>query len=289
MPPDPVAAPATPPLLLELNAATVLRGDVPALDAVTLAIPIGRHTAILGPNGCGKSTLIQVLLRELHPLAREHGPAPVRVLGERLWDIARLRGQLGIVSARLDDQLRTIPGLRVEGAVLAAGFGRLAAPDAAQVDPSMRQAAHAALAQASAAPLAGRDYASLSTGEARRVLVARALVHRPAALLLDEPTSGLDVVARAQLLASLRRIARAGTTLVLVTHHAEELLPEIGHVVLLQRGRVLADGPRDAVLTDALLSQAFGAPLRFSAGAGDTPPALTPCTREDPTAARAPS
>jgi iron complex transport system ATP-binding protein len=98
------------------------------------------------------------------------------------------------------------------------------------------------------------------------VLLARALVHAPLALLLDEPAAGLDVVARARLLRTLRRLAAEGVTLLLVTHHAEELLPEIGHVVLLRAGRVVADGPRAEVLTGPLLSLAFGAPLRFVDG-----------------------
>jgi len=119
-----------------------------------------------------------------------------------------------------------------------------------------------ALQRMQALHLAGRRYATLSAGEARRVLLARALFHDPTALLLDEPSSGLDVVAHARLTAQVGELARAGTTLVLVTHHLEDLIPEIGHVVLLRAGRVLADGPRDAVLTDALLSPAFDAPVR---------------------------
>lgn len=257
-----------PAYLLELNRATVRRGDHVALDALDLAIPSGRHTAILGANGSGKSTLMQLLTRKVHPLAHADGRAPVRVLGAHRWDVRSLRGQLGIVTQRLHEDLRTLPSLTAGAVVAGARLGAIA--DASAADPALHARALAALQQMQATHLARRRYATLSAGEARRVLLARALFHAPAALLLDEPSSGLDVVARAQLMTRIGAIARAGTTLVLVTHHLEELVSEIRHVVLLRAGRVLADGPREAVLTDALLSQAFDAPVRIRTDADGT-------------------
>ncbi|MCD9006259.1 ATP-binding cassette domain-containing protein [Luteimonas sp. XNQY3] len=254
--------------LLELDRATVRRGPHVALDALDLTIPLGRHTAILGANGSGKSTLIQLLTRELHPLAHDDGRAPVRVLGAHLWDVRSLRGRLGIVTQRLHEDLRTLPSLTAGAVVAGATLGTIA--DSSAADPTLHARACAALQRMQAGHLAERRYATLSAGEARRVLLARALFHAPAALLLDEPSNGLDVVARARLMAQVGGIARAGTTLVLVTHHLEELIPEIGHVVLLRAGRVLADGPREAVLTDALLSQAFDAPVRVRQDADGT-------------------
>jgi len=258
----------TPSLLLELDRATVQRDGVAVLDALDLRIPLGRHTAILGANGSGKSTLIQLLTRELHALAHEDGRAPVQVLGTHRWDVRSLRGRLGIVTQRLHEDLRTLPALTATSVVAGATLGAIA--DAAAGDPALRTQACDALQRMQAGHLADRRYATLSAGEGRRVLLARALFHRPAALLLDEPSTGLDVVARARLMALVGDIARSGTTLVLVTHHLEELVPEIGHVVLLRGGRILADGPREAVLTDTLLSQAFDAPLRMRRDADGT-------------------
>ena len=257
--------PISPPPLIELDAASVLRGGRRALDAVSLHLPQGRHTAILGPNGCGKSTFLQLVTRQLYPLAHDDGRPPVRILGEHLWDVRVIRRRLGIVTGAMHDDLASLPELQVEDVVLGAFDARLAPLPADDATPAMRDQAAQALARMDASALAGRAYAALSTGEARRVLLARALVHGPSALLLDEPTTGLDPVARHRLLQSLRALARDGVTLLLATHHLEELVPEIGHVVLLRNGRVLADGPREQVLDDAHLSQAFGAPLSLDA------------------------
>lgn len=256
------------PALIELDQARVLRDGRPALDGVSLRLPQGRHTAILGPNGCGKSTFIQLITRQLYPLAHLDGRPAVKILGQSRWNVATLRARLGIVTGAMHDELLGVPELGVRDVVLGAFEARLAPREDDDEPPSVwLEQAHAALARVDAGHLAGREYATLSTGEARRVLLARALANAPMALLLDEPAAGLDVVARARLLRILRRLAREGVTLVLVTHHAEELIPEIGHVVLLQGGRVLADGPRHEVLVPELLSRAYGAPLRFEDGA----------------------
>jgi iron complex transport system ATP-binding protein len=249
---------ATP--LIELDRATVCRGLEPVLHEVSLRIDAGRHTAILGPNGCGKSTFVKLINRELYPVARGGDPA-VRVLGQTRWDVFALREQLGLVAPDLQRDLLTAPGLIAEDAVVCGYFASQRLPPYRDVTPAMRQHARAALAHVDAAHLAQRPLATLSTGEARRVLIARALVHRPLALLLDEPTTGLDIAAQQRFLAMLRKLAQAGTTLVLVTHHVEEIVPEIERVVLLRDGRVFADGAPEEVITSERMSALYGWPL----------------------------
>ncbi|KTF34929.1 ABC transporter ATP-binding protein [Xanthomonas vesicatoria] len=250
------------PALIELDHASVMRGQVRVLHALRLRIALGQHTAILGPNGCGKSSFIKLITRELYPLARGDGQPAVKVLGQARWQVDRLRSQLGIVTGDLSVNLADMPGLDVESAVLSGFFASYVVPPHREISDDMRARAREALALARALPLLDRPYAELSAGETRRVLIARALVNRPQALLLDEPSTGLDVVARRHLLDTLRDLARQGITLVLVTHHIEEIVPEIGRVILLRAGKVVADGPRDALLTDASLSATFDGPVR---------------------------
>lgn len=258
-PADSVAQP-----LIELDGATVCRGTATVLHELSLRIESGRHTAILGPNGCGKSTLVKLVTRELYPVVRA-GEAPVRVLGRTRWDVFALRARLGVVAPDLQRDLLRAPGLTALEAVLGGFFAAQRAP-ADGVTAAMRERSAAALSECDAAHLAARPIAELSTGETRRVLIARAIAHRPQALLLDEPTTGLDVAARAHFLATLRRLARAGTTLVLVTHHLEEIVPEIERVILLRGGRLFADGTPAQTLRSDLLSTLYGVPLRVERG-----------------------
>ncbi|PPU92739.1 ABC transporter ATP-binding protein [Xanthomonas albilineans] len=248
--------------LIELDRASVVRGQVRVLHALSLRIALGQHTALLGPNGCGKSTLIKLITRELYPLARIGEEPAVRVLGQSRWQVDRLRNQLGIVTGDLSGHLLAMPGLDVESAVLSGFFASHVVPSHREVTAAMRERAREALQAAQALPLLQRPYAELSAGETRRVLIARALVNRPQALLLDEPSTGLDLVARQALLTTMRALAAQGITLVLVTHHIEEIVPEIERVILLRQGQVYADGTPDAVLADEPLSAVFGTPIR---------------------------
>ncbi len=248
--------------LLEIDRASVMRGDRLILDGFSLRIDAGEHTAILGANGAGKSTLVRLVARELYPLARGDGGASMRVFGRDRWHVSELRGLLGIVSPSLQDDCTGDASLEVSEAVLSSFFAARRLGLDHHVTAAMRERAHEALAHAGATHLLGRRMASLSTGEARRVLIARALVHRPRALLLDEPCAGLDMASRRRFLESLRGLARSGTTLLLVTHHIEEILPEIERVVLLRDGHVLHQGDKRQVLTDATLGEAFGMPVR---------------------------
>ncbi len=248
--------------LIELDHATVMRGTATVLDDVSLCIEAGQHTAILGPNGCGKSTFVRLITRELYPLARRAPQSPpVRLFGEARWDVFALRRHLGIVSNDLQRDFAVAPAMSAEDAVVCGFFSSQRIPDHLDVEAWMRPRAREALAEVDALHLATRTLPSLSSGEARRVLIARALVHRPQALLLDEPTTGLDVVARQHFLDMLGALARKGVTLILVTHHLEEVIADIGRVILLRAGRVYADGAPAEVLTSATLSAQYDATL----------------------------
>lgn len=247
--------------LLDIDDASVMRGDRLILDRFSLRIGAGQHTAILGANGAGKSTLVRLITRELYPLAQRDGCTAMRVFGRDRWHVSDLRGLLGIVSPSLQHDCTTDATLEVSEAVLSSFFAAQRLGLNHHVTPAMRERADEALEDAGATHLLGRTMASLSTGEARRVLIARALVHRPRALLLDEPCAGLDMASRRRFLENLRGLAQGGTTLLLVTHHVEEILPEIRQVVLLRDGCLLKQGDKDEVLTGELLSETFGMPV----------------------------
>jgi iron complex transport system ATP-binding protein len=249
--------------LLDLHEASVLRGERLILDRLSLRLAVGQHTAILGANGSGKSTLIKLIARQIYPLAREGGAPSVKVFGRERWSVSELRSLIGIVSPALQgDYTSGEAPLEVFDAVVSGFFAARGLWVDHEVSDLMRQRAMDALAQVQASRLVGREMASLSTGEARRVLIARALVHRPRALLLDEPCAGLDPASRRRFLETLRLLARSGVTLVLVTHHVEEILPEVDHVVLLRDGRLLRQGSKADVLNDEALTAAFGMPMR---------------------------
>jgi iron complex transport system ATP-binding protein len=253
------------PIVLELTDAVVLKDGTRALDGLTLAIRAGEHTAILGPNGSGKTTLVNLLTHHDRALARPDGPPPVRVLGSDRWDVFDLRSRIGVVTADLHQ--RFVAGnsngrITGEQAVVSGFFASHGVQAHHRVTAAMRTRARAALERVGAAHLAGRMLDAMSTGEARRVLVARALAGDPEVLVLDEPTTGLDLVARERFLRDIDAAASGATTLVLVTHHVEEIVPAIGRVILLSRGRVAAEGPKAEMLAPRPLSAVFGAPIQ---------------------------
>jgi iron complex transport system ATP-binding protein len=246
-----------PPALIDLQDVSVFRGEKLALDRVTLQIGVGEHVAILGPNGCGKSTLIKTITRECYPVVRDG--SSIRILGQELWNVFELRSLLGIVSSDLMNALTgDVTGRDV---VLSGFFSSVGIWSHQTVTPEMREKADSVLDRLEVTHLADRLTSEMSSGEARRVLLARALVHEPRALLFDEPSTSLDLFALHELQLVMRKLAQSGIGIVLVTHHLPDIIPEIERVILLSQGRILADGPKEEILTAPRLSTLFGLPV----------------------------
>ena len=249
----------------------MVKGGRPVLDGLSLTIGDGQHTAILGPNGAGKSILVSLLTHHERALAPADGSSPVRVFGDDTWNVFELRAQLGIVSSDLHQ--RFVKGnsegrITGEAAVISGFLASHGILRYGVITEEMRTRAAEALATAGAAHLASRTLDHMSSGEARRVLLARVLVTSPRALVLDEPTTGLDLAGRHEFMELVRAIARQGRTLILITHHIEEIIPEIGRVILLRAGRIVADGPKQEVLTSARVSELFGLSIAVVEAAG---------------------
>ena len=242
---------------LALRDVTVVRGGRAILDRVTWAVPAGASAAVLGPNGCGKSTLARVLMGQLWP-AR----GAVSVLGERfgLTDLNRLRESIRIVQAA--------GGVNFEAnqtaldIVLTGYFGTIGLYR--DVTTDMRDRAAGLLGRVGLKVRADAPLGTLSSGERMRCLIARALVVRPKLLLLDEVTAGLDLLAREQVLATVGRLTGGpdAPAVVMITHHVEELLPDTSHVLILKDGRAAAAGSPGDVLTDEILSGVYDCPVK---------------------------
>ena len=251
---------------LTLRNVNVARGERIVLHDVNLSIRTGEHVAILGPNGCGKSTLILTISCQLYPLVRDG--MEVSIFGRSRWDLHQLRKHFGVVAANISGN--DLPGERTAittglDAVIAGFFSASSLwPNLAeQVTEEMRTHAHEALARIEATHLASQLVGEMSAGEKRRILIARALVHRPQQLLLDEPSNALDLAAQRELRETMRRLMNTGTGLILVTHHLSDIPPEIDRVILMSNGRIVADGPRAELLTEARLSELFKTQVRI--------------------------
>lgn len=244
--------------VLGVSGLTIRRGDVFILDNICWQVLPGEHWVILGANGSGKTSLLCALAGYLTPTAGE-----VEVLAQRYGrtDWRELRQRLGLVSSAVRQRIPPDePALEtvVSGQYAMINFwGKMTAAD--------RRRARQLLQQIEIPELADRPWLFLSQGERQRVLIGRALMAKPAVLILDEPCAGLDPAAREHFLQFLQRLGRGARppTLVLVTHHVEEIMPVFSHVLILKNARVMAQGPKERALTSAAMSEALGEPARL--------------------------
>ena len=257
-----VMSDAAAPLLLDIRDATIYRGTTKVFENFSLQIARNEPVAILGPNGSGKTTLLKLINREIYP-AHVPGSA-VKILGKDRWNVWDLRAHIGIVSHDLQAHYRdSITGL---DAVLSGFHSSIGVHGAlaGRITALQREQAIAIMADLGVAEFAATPLRNMSTGQQRRCLLARALVHDPHTLILDEPTAGLDIAAAFDYLDRIRQLSQAGRNIVLVTHLLNEIPPEIDRVVLLRSGRIVADGAKDSVLTPANLASAYQTSVRVT-------------------------
>jgi len=244
-----------------LENVTLTRSGRTILDDFSCAIPAGRCTALMGANGCGKTTVTRLLTGAWYPTA-----GTVRVLDQTLGqtNIHALRRRVALVNPTTDAGHTHHAGATVDArlttldAACTGYFGTVGLYDR----PTDDQREHAAflLKQVGLGTHIDQRFGTLSTGEQRRALIARAMVHLPEMIILDEPTYGLDIAGREHVLATVQRVLAMDEppTVLMITHHVEELLPDTAKLVLMKQGRVLAEGVPDEIVTPERLSQAFG-------------------------------
>ena len=227
------------------------------LNGFDLEVGAGEVHVIMGPNGAGKSTLLKMLLGEVHSVPLDH--TRVRLFGEERWNVWDVRKKLGIVSYDLQrDYLICAEGRNV---VLSGFYASNDTYDHQTFTRDQVSRADEVMRELGIESFATRVFGHLSTGEQRRFLLGRALVHDPPVLVLDEPTSGLDLKSCFQYLDLVRTQIYKGKTIVLVTHHLHEIPPEIDRVIFLKGGKILADGPKLNLLTDDRISTLFDRPI----------------------------
>ena len=245
------------PNLIEFENVCVQRESTMALHNVSFSIAEGEHVAILGPNGCGKSTLIKTITRECYP--RFADESKVRMWGDEIWTLFDLRATLGIVT---NDLVTTCTQpYPVMETVLSSFFGSVGIWPNHHVTPEMEKRAEEVIEFFEITHLKDRLMTELSSGEARRAVFARALAHKPKALVLDEPSNSLDIRAQAEVREVVRKLAQSGVSIITVTHYLPDIIPEMKRVIAIKKGRIYFDGPKEKNLTTERMRELFEMPV----------------------------
>jgi len=246
--------------ILDIQRAQVYRGDTCVFENLSFVLERDQHTAILGPNGAGKSTILKLLAGDVHAVPKDE--TVIRLFGETQWNVWEIRKRLGMVSHDLQHHyMEQVTGLKVVLSGYYASIGTYGHQDFTYAQIAR---ARTVMDDLVIGHMTDRRYAAMSTGEQRRCLLARALVHDPSVLVLDEPTSGLDLTATFHYLDLVRSYMRKGKTILLVTHHIHEIPPEIHRVVLLKKGTIVEDGEKKVVLSEANLGHLFDCPVTLA-------------------------
>ena len=226
-------------------------------EGIDLSVAAGAKAAVVGDNGAGKSTFIKLITREILPLYQDEPPVLFR--GNARATLEDVKKSLGIVSSTMQDQITVhMPAIEVVAGGL---YGSLGVPKRVNASEDDYTRCRKTMATLGVESIADRDVMTLSTGQARRVLFARALVHDPDVIVLDEPCTGLDPQGMHYVRRSMRAIAQSGRAILLVTHYAEDIIPEIERLLLIKDGSVHADGSKEELLCDEAMSSLFDVPM----------------------------
>ncbi|WP_455923149.1 ABC transporter ATP-binding protein [Pseudomonas putida] len=246
--------------MIELNQVTAFQQQTRVFHQLSLHIGYNERVAILGPNGAGKSTLLKLINREIYPVERPE--SYLRLFGHETFNLWDLRAKIGFVSQDMQEDYT--PHTSALDVVISGFFGAMGTHAHLQPTAEQVERARELLGQLGMQIDEQRMFQRLSTGQKRRLLLARALVHNPRALILDEPTSGLDMGASLSLLSLMRDFCHDDRAMIITTHHIDEIIPEIERVILISQGLVVADGPKAQVLTSERLSELYRTPLQVS-------------------------
>ena len=239
--------------LIEMKNVQVKCGRYEVFSDLSLTIPSDRSSAVIGPNGSGKSTLLKLIARDLYPEGSEN--SVFNILGQAARERDKLRLEMGLVSHEL--QTRIDKGSSVYQVVISAFYSSLTTYFHQTYTEEQKETARRYIKFVGIGHLTDTLFAALSTGEQRRCLLARSLIHNPEYLILDEPTAGLDIKASYQYLETLSELIASGKKIVLVTHHLHEILPEIDWFVFLKDRQLVEAGERSELLTDEKISNLF--------------------------------
>jgi iron complex transport system ATP-binding protein len=245
--------------LVEFDNITVIKNNRVVLDRLTVKIDEGENIAILGPNGAGKSSFIKTVTREYYPVL-DKGRVTFRVRGQEVWDVFEMRSTIGIVSSDLQ---QTFARNMTAHEVILSGYFSSVGVYNREVSCEMQEKADAILTFLEITHLKDRTMTEISSGEARRILIGRALVNNPKTLILDEPTNSLDLHSLHTFRKIMRKIAQSGTGIILVTHNLHDIIPEISRVILMRDGTFCRDGPKEEILTDRNIRNLFRVPVHI--------------------------
>ena len=239
--------------LIEMKDVYVRKDGKNILHGVNLQIKCGERVAILGPNGSGKSSLIKTMTGEYRCYGGCRGY--VKVYDKTLWNIFDIRKAFGLVSNEMKETFRK--KMTAEEAVLSGFFGSIGTNRSQAIDEEMKAKAHSALEHVCALQLKDRELGTFSSGEIRRVIMARALVNDPAALILDEPMNSLDINGKYLVRRSIEELVKSEHTIIMVTHDPVDIGPEFNRIIMIKDGTIFKDGD-PSILTDENLSELYG-------------------------------
>ena len=251
---------------MELRNVSVVRDGNHILRSVDLDIFKGENVAVIGPNGSGKTTLIKLLRGDIHPYYDEDSPATMRIFGQDRWNLFDVRSRMGVVSMDLQGRFR--PETQVCEVICSGFFNALDVFRDVTVTEEMVSKVRDAALMMGIDDILDREIENLSLGEMRRTLIARAMVTDPDLLVLDEPMTGLDIVMKSKFRAMFDILIERGVSIVMVTHELTDIPSSVKRIVMVKDGRILADGPKEELLTDSKVSELYGEDIKVESHNG---------------------